>query len=61
MKPIRTYRELAALCDARKARRTDPTPEQVARAMRSWPWRMKAEQARVARMFRRLFPGERRA
>jgi hypothetical protein len=36
MKPIRTYRELAALCDARKARRTDPTPEQVARATKNW-------------------------
>jgi len=61
MKPIRTYRELQALCDARKARRTDPTPEQVARVVRAWPWRMKAEQARVARMFRRLCSGGRLA
>ena len=61
MKPIRTYRELAALCDARKARRTDPTPEQVARAMRAWPWRMRAEQARVFRMFERVCSGGRRA
>lgn len=36
MKPIIRTREALALCDARRARRTDPTPQQTERAIREW-------------------------
>lgn len=36
MKPILRTREALALCDYRRAKRTDPTPQQTERARREW-------------------------